>query len=466
MNYSNWRKILIILMIINLLWIFFNRVFATNVNSELTYNVITYNQDIDIPETLDDEYFIICIGNRVTGFNGLLYTVVYLDEPINAHYDNSHNLICDTANVKFRHFQTSGPSQSLSYIQNKINTDDYTFSDNIKTVVGTNFIPNTYGYNYSIPVATNFDIRDTNGDIVINKTHSTFSPPKFDNPTSEIQTLDFDYLFINPMDYGIENTLYFKVLEVTNVVEDENNAHNNVYYYNDLTFSLDSSSKYKKELFDTGTYYYSMPFKALKIKKDTSYYFVLTNSGDNINNTIGEITRSDNIYDVILCDSADVVTTNEEILNSLTNNDPSDNTNDTINNNLPRPSYDDNNINIPGMNVDIPDDPTTSSFNWIFNFFNNLINSYGNNDVEDINIEFTPFGWNDSSGSRVFSFSISPYLVRNFLGENNPILLLIESFYWFAVSYYILQNIRKYAEKIKTGDIMTHTDSNIKADML
>lgn len=64
------------------------------------------------------------------------------------------------------------------------------------------------------------------------------------------------------------------------------------------------------------------------------------------------------------------------------------------------------------------------------------------------------------------NFRISSKLTYNAL-ENYPVILnLIQTTYWFVVSYYILQNIRKYVEKIKTGDIMTHTDTNIKADML
>lgn len=115
------------------------------------------------------------------------------------------------------------------------------------------------------------------------------------------------------------------------------------------------------------------------------------------------------------------------------------------------------------MNVDIPNDITTSSFNWIFNYIYNTLLSI-QEAVPDIYFEFKPIGYNESG--RLFSLRISPYLVRDFIGADSPIITLIHSIYWFIISYFILNSIRKYIERVKSGDIMTHTDTNIKSEML
>lgn len=301
-----------------------------------------------------------------------------------------------------------------------------------------------------------------NNNTVIDESVAPFNKPQFDNSDTEIQTLNFDKVFINSNDYGTIDTLYFKILEVTNVVENSQDVSQNIYYYNDLTFSLNNKSEYIHEFFDTSTYYYSIPYSALKLKKDKSYYFLLTNSKTQINQSLGELTENDNIYDIILCDTQNLITTQDEILNSIINNNPSDNTQDTINNNLPRPSLNEGNINIPGMNVDIPADNTSNLFNNIFTTIYNKLTEEPQNIV--FNIPFVNY-----------QFTINPNFLRQWLeqyttevvgGFRNLVLDFIYAFYYFTISYYIVNDIRKTIEKIKTGDIMTHTDTNIKADML
>lgn len=114
------------------------------------------------------------------------------------------------------------------------------------------------------------------------------------------------------------------------------------------------------------------------------------------------------------------------------------------------------------MNVNIPNDTTSFGFDYIFNTIYNSINS------NPKSIQFTiPFV--------NYSFTINPNFLDEWLhnldvevvgGINNIVLNFIHAFYYFIISYYIINDVRKTIEKVKTGDIMTHTDTNIKADML
>lgn len=475
-DYSKWKKILIILMIINLCFILFSkfsRVFAsfdyittTPLEKNQTTVVIGNSnyggtRTIILPEWIYD-FSNICICMDVNKYNVNTKTgcIIFSNDKIfygnnsfwsdkntGTYYKITLSLYgVTTIDLSSRQLQDSTP-----WVNPSFNIDFFA-------------LPNIEGesnYNYLSFLGTIYDYN--NQDTIFDQ-NLPFNKPVFDNSQSEIQTLDFDYLFINPRDYGVDNKLYFKLLEVTNVVENQQDASQNIYYYNDLTFSFDKNSKYIKEFFDSGTYYYALPYSALKLKKDKSYYFVLTNNNTQINQSVGELFINDNIYDIILCDTQNLITTSDEILNSIINNNPSDNTNNNINNNLPRPGYNDtdNNINIPGMNVDIPNDVTTSSFNFIFSTIYNAITS------EPRPIEFSiPFIH--------YNFTISPYFIDEWLhqydvtvagGYRNLVLDLIHSFYYFIISYYILNDIRKNIEKVKSGDIMTHTDTNIKADML
>lgn len=59
----------------------------------------------------------------------------------------------------------------------------------------------------------------------------------------------------------------------------------------------------------------------------------------------------------------------------------------------------------------------------------------------------------------------------NFLSQTlnnaglNFLVTIIQSFWWFAVSYYIYKDINRYIDKIKSGDL-TSDDGNIKTEVL
>lgn len=447
MDYSKLRKILIILCIISVILNISKKVFAVDLNTDNTYTVKSYNQDITLPEAFKNNYWFCYISNNTPGFNGFMARIFYSNKRFNANLVSGSYIISSLNDAKIVTYQTSGPSRSLSNIQSYVNGLSFDLTNvSANNYTNLNLLPSSY--NKGGVLASNFTITNDNGEIVINKTNENTINPYFATTNAEFENLSFDNVIIETGTYDTNNPLYFKILEVTNKIEDTENPANNIYYFNDLTFTLDNKSKYYKQLLDTSIYYFSVPKSALKLKKDTSYYFMLTNDPSQYSNYQGELTTNENIFSLVLVDSADLITTQDEILNSINNNNPSDNTNNIISNNLPNP--------------DIPDDITANTFNWIYNYINNTLHTIIEG-TPSIYLEFPSFFTNNSN---LFHINISGNELRSRFPENSIVINFLESFYWFIISLYIINDIRKYIEKIKTGDIMTHTDTNIKSEML
>ena len=338
MDYSNLRKILLILCIISVILSISRKVFATDLVTDNTYLVKSYNQNITLPDAFKDNsrYWFVYISNNTSAFNGCLIKVFYSDTRFNVNIVNNSYVI-PTFTGKYKTYQSTGPSKSLSQIQSTINAYDFDLSNTSSTTI-TNFNLLPSNWNAGGILASNFTITNSNDEITIPMTNSNIVKPHFINPQTDFDNLTFDDLFVSLGTYDKEYTFYLKILELTKTDENSDPSQN-VYYYNNLSFTLNDKSSFLEQMQGFDSYYYAIPDNALKLKKDTTYYFILTSSPDPINNSTGEITESDTIFDVVLVDTQDKITTQQEILNSIINDNPSDNTDDTISNNLPRPGY-------------------------------------------------------------------------------------------------------------------------------
>lgn len=376
MDYSKLRKILIILCIISVVLSISKKIFASDVITDNTYNVKSYNQNITLPNAFKDNsvYWFVYISNATPQASGFRAKIFYSNKRFNANLINGSYVISSLEDAKIITYQVSGPSRSLANIQSYINGLSFDLS-NITASDYTNLslLPNTF--NVGGVLASNFTITNDNNEIVINKTNENIVNPYFSTTNTEFNNLDFDKVFIETGTYDTSTNLYFKVLEVTNVVTDPNDPSSNIYYFNDLTFTLNNKSQYYHQLLDTSIYYFSIPYNALKLKKDTSYYFLLTNDKTPFVNHQGELTTNENIFDIALTDSSNLITTSDEIINTLTNDNTSDNTDNIITENLP--------------NIETPNDPTISTFNWIYNYFISILNTIEQG-VPDIYVNIHP----------------------------------------------------------------------------
>lgn len=46
------------------------------------------------------------------------------------------------------------------------------------------------------------------------------------------------------------------------------------------------------------------------------------------------------------------------------------------------------------------------------------------------------------------------------------VLTIIQLFWWYIIGRFIVKDIISYIDRLKSGEIISHTDTNIKADML
>lgn len=116
-------------------------------------------------------------------------------------------------------------------------------------------------------------------------------------------------------------------------------------------------------------------------------------------------------------------------------------------------NIDDDSINLP---TDNSNDITADGLNGIFT---SIYNAFCTGNAQDI---IFPIPFTNKS------ITLSANYVRNMLTNNGAswIILLIEAFWWYLISRFIIKDITNKITKIKSGDIESIESTNIKGDML
>lgn len=120
--------------------------------------------------------------------------------------------------------------------------------------------------------------------------------------------------------------------------------------------------------------------------------------------------------------------------------------------------------NIDNSNVNTPsqpsqNDPTSSGFDNIFNSFKSAFTDSSSSEIS-ITIPFA------NRSFYLTSDFLSRYLKDVKFFGNVGFLDFIHMFWLFVFSLYIVKDVEKIVEKIKSGDIATSSDTNIKTEML
>lgn len=105
-------------------------------------------------------------------------------------------------------------------------------------------------------------------------------------------------------------------------------------------------------------------------------------------------------------------------------------------------------------------DPTTDGINNIFNKFYSRITNW---DSSNINV-YIPFA------NKTFTIpaNASEQLLAKFsnMGLGSTLKSLINAVWFYVLARYIIKDVQKYADGLKTGEILTKSDTNIKTEML
>ena len=467
MNYSNnkWRKILIILSIINLCFILFAKI--TNVFGYTYYDEILAT-NIEVPDNvLNDRNIFYFIRTNVTGGLYSVYLIQY-DKNATLSYQYDEN-----AGLYYRNkFHITGKYVNTSYTEHS-KQDCINFIKNMPsytlTQTGNNTIL-TFGdnvFNDKTVYFSNNDIKYYNSNnIAFND--SVFHSPYFDNVT-EIEKGYPDGVFISRGDYSENDALYFHLLKITNTVPDGNES---TFYYNDKVFLLRKDTKYYRTYpNDTNNEYsyYYVKRSELTLDTDSSYLYVLSNDSDPITITYGtlQVDIPGGVYNVVESDTAGVITAQDSLNDKIAN----------INNNQQEVANNSNNIN-NFLTENIISNETNNNIN------TNLDYNNQNQGLNNLNSGF--FSRLTSMLSNLVGYNLSedstvslplPHSNKSIILHSKPIYdnvtgglrLIINAFWLYTFSFYMWKFINKIYIAISTGNILDTFSSSGEAitnDML
>lgn len=303
----------------------------------------------------------------------------------------------------------------------------------------------TYFCNHDIVNTT------TNTTVFTNNSVPPFIAPFITTPATAFQNLTFSRLLIEAGSLTSSETFYLHRLEITDTMTDGNITY---YYYSDKTFPLDINSKYYKQFLDTDGFYYSIPKYEFNFATDKQYLFVLDNSAEQYNNSVGLIDTSFNgVYHVYSLDttglysSADVTNDNlDEINENLDETKTFEDTllSDEFDEDLPNDTL--NSLG-GGFRDSVDDTQYVGLFSTIFQKLGTIFN--GDYDsIEEIKI-YLPHSNNKY-------ISLRSDLLKNFIYNEQFTTLydLVQIFWLYIFGVYVFSFSYSIIRAIKSGSLL------------
>lgn len=275
---------------------------------------------------------------------------------------------------------------------------------------------------------------------------SPYIEPHFDNTDTDIQNLSFEWLYIDPADFGTDEPLYFHLLGVIDSVASGNDI---IFYYNDVSYKLDKKSKYFIE--SEPTDYYSIPRYKLSLSLNSVYFFVISSDGSKINQSTNAITTDyDGVYQVVSVNTTGILT--QDDINNNNIKSITESSEDTLNEITD--SHIDNDFaeSLPTDNVQ---DITSSGIDTIFS---SIYNAFTSGTAQDI---VFPVPFTDKS------ITLKATYVSDFLLEYcSWVYALIQAFWGYLIGRFIVTDVMKKMTAIKSGNFDKIQNNNIKGEML
>lgn len=478
MDYSKLKKILMILLIINLIFNLKSKVFAST-----SFELEDYDYTVTFADQFDDySYKYVFVGDYSYNLGTSNSKAVYIfcsKSPISLNkkiiqstyqgttYDRLVYEVITEDGTSFVYRGQNGSltetvPQALNFAMSQFNTKTalsmtknsgyYWYVEDYGTVEPLQL------YNFEAVVASS-SVSFTDGELIFGDVR----PPQLNTSIEDIQSLNFDYLSVDTWGYS-EQDVYMLFYDRNIQTNDSTLGlypineillnNNSSYFKPELSVVPSKNSTYWIPNTELGFNYklggkYEIRF-AIKEQIDSEYtdfaykyigeYYDITLNTDIDNDVISSLNTASKDY----IDKQ----RHDQTISAIDKQTQA--TENLINTNT---SIEDDEIIQSGVITEDNEDITASGFNNIFNAFYNGITA----EPTDIVLPIPYVNKN---------ITINPNFLRDLLGDNNILIKLIESFYFFIVSLYIVKDIEKIIEKIKNGDIATSTDTNIKADML
>lgn len=271
--------------------------------------------------------------------------------------------------------------------------------------------------------------------------HDTFSylyqAPFIINNSTSIENWDFDYLSINCGSFPITSTFYLDC------------------DYEGYTFSYDDLRDYITIGNGVGI---------INIPKTLLNQSIVLRNGFNFSFALQARTTSGQVlYQDLGSYTLNLTTEQEQQLNEDSNKQLIDDINknqkettqaiENLENTITDTNIDDSSIDLP---IDNSNDITQDGLNGIFT---SIYNAFCVGQPQDI---VFPIPFTNKS------ITLQPNYVRSMLNSVGAtwVITIIEAFWWYLISRYIIKDITSKITKIKSGNIESIENTNIKGDML
>lgn len=317
------------------------------------------------------------------------------------------------------------------------------------------------------------NVYDLNNNLVFG--NSMYIPPSLGNTQEQLQNLNFSNFIINANSYTdeLENNDGTLFMLFYNRSLSNSSSTEGLYpikeigfpkgdIYTDYENSTSDNMVFSYPIFKTGVFFNIGSTYEIRFAKKVynSEYNIMTYEylGEPIQFTISSNVTQDYINQLNqqTATSTDNDTT-QELQNSIKDQTNAINNQtqsiDNINNSITDSSVDSSSIDLPTDNTQ---DPTQSG---VDNIFQTIYNSFTSGTAQDI---IFPIPFTDKS------ITLQANYIYNMLNNNNAswIITIIQAFWWYLISRFIITDIMKKIRKIKQGNFENLQNSNIKEDML
>ena len=300
--------------------------------------------------------------------------------------------------------------------------------------------------------------------------------PTLDNSTEDLQNLSFNNFNVSANDFSNEDIyMLFYNRSLSNSqntdglypISEKLLAPESIYY--DVENSTSNNAKYTVPIWKTGVLFnvgstYEIRFATLDYNPEyntTTYNYI----GNTYQFTISSNVTQDYINQLNQQTATDTSQDNFNNINNSINkqSDAINNQTNAINNqtqSIDNINSSITNSTVDNSSIDLPTDNTTDpTQNGVDNIFQTIYNSFTSGTAQDI---VFPIPFTDKS------IILQANYLYNVLQNNNAswVVMIIQAFWWYLISRFIIKDIMKKIRKIKQGNLDNIQNDNIKEDML
>lgn len=299
--------------------------------------------------------------------------------------------------------------------------------------------------------------------------YTTFTPPSLGNTQNQLENLSFNNFIINANSFTqtmIENpdeplVMLFYNRSLSNSsntdglypIKEKYFYKESIYY--DTTNSTDENYTFNYPIFKSGVFFNIGSTYEIKLAKRVYIEEYNTWGFDFFDNSYVFTVSSNVTQDYINQLNQQTATSTDEEREEQLNNSINQQTQsiDNINNTLTDSTVDSSSIDLPTDNTN---DPTQSG---VDNIFQTIYNSFTSGTALDI---VFPIPFTNRN------IILQANYIYNMLNNNGAswLISIIQAFWWYIISRFIITDIMKKIRKIKQGNFDNIQNSNIKEDML